>query len=239
MAGIHGKNATLRVSTTETIISGIELTGSNGGSFQIVAGSRDWRFDRDKTLIQFTTSAVQGTVDDVNDSNGVDINTQTRLVNYAAGAIHLGQHPAVHSGVFAMAVSMALTTIANLVGDARNFSVQVASDTLDSTVIGDSWKSFEDGIAGFEGSLDGLWVDSFWYKRAVSTLSGLIPRTILRMALDPKDATSYYQGTVIFPSFELSGGFDSVIDYTVPFQGRGPLDLVEADVPFFKIHPET
>ena len=239
MAGIHGKNATLRVSTTETILSGVELTGTNGGAFQAVSGSRDWKFDRNRTLIQFTTSAVQGLEDDVNDASGVDINTQTRLINYAGGAIHLGQHPAVHSGVFAMAVSMELTTIGNLVGDARNFSAQVAADTVDSTVIGDSWKSFEDGLAGFEGSLDGLWIDSFWYKRAMSTLSGLIPRTVIRMALDPKDASTYYQGAVIFPSFELSGGFDSVIDYTVPFQGRGPLDLIEADVPFFKIHETT
>lgn len=239
MAGIHGKNATLRISTTETVLSGVEMTGTNGGSFQVADGSRDWKFDRDRTLIQFTTSAVQGQEDDVNNASGVDINTQTRLINYAGGAIHLGQHPAVHSGVFAMGVSMELTQIGNLVGDARNFSAQVAADTLDSTVIGDAWKSFEDGIAGFEGSLDGLWIDSFWYKRAVSTLSGLIPRTVLRMALDPKDATTYYQGTVIFPTFELSGGYDSVIDYTVPFQGRGPLDLMEGGVPFFKIHETT
>lgn len=239
MAGIHGKNATLRVSTTETVLSGLALTGSNGGAFQAASGSRDWRFDRDRTLIQFTTSTVQGVDTDVQDSNGVDINTQTRLINYAGGAIHMGQHPAVHSGVFAMAVSMELTTIGNLIGDAKNFSAQVASDTVDSTVIGDSWKSFEDGISGFEGSLDGLMIDDFWYKRAISTLSGLIPRTVLRMAIDPKDVTTYYQGTVIFPSWELSGGFDSVIDYTVPFQGRGPLDLIEADVPFFKIHETT
>ena len=166
-------------------------------------------------------------------------NTQTRLINYAGGAIHLGQYPAVHSGVFAMAISMQLTQIANLIGDSRNFALSITNDTVDSTVIGEAWKSFEDGLTGFEGSLDGLVVDEFWYKRAVATLSGLLPRTVTRFQIDPKDANTYYQGTVIFPSFELSGGFDSVIEYSVPFQGRGPLDLIDAGNPFFKIHEVT
>jgi len=235
MAGIHGKNATLRVSTTETVLSGVEMTGANGGAFQLGASQRDWKFDRDTILIQFSDKAVQGLEADLDTS----INTQTRLINYAGGAIHLGQYPAVHSGVFAMATSMDLGTIGNLVGDARTFTSTIASDTVDSTVIGDSWKSFEDGLAGFEGTLDGLIIDEFWYKRAVATLSGLLPRTVLRMQIDPKDVNSYYQGTVIFPSFEFTGGFDSVIEYSVPFQGRGPLDLVIADSPFFKVHETT
>ena len=236
MAGIHGKNASIRVSTGETLISGVEMTGTNGGSFQVASSTqRDWRYDRENTLIQFANDAVQGLEVDVDTS----INTQTRLINYAAGAIHLGQYPAVHSGVFAMAISMDLSPIAALVGDSRNFSLSITSDTVDSTVIGESWKSFEDGLTGFEGSLDGLVVDEFWYKRAVATLSGLAPRTVTRFQIDPKDASTYYQGTVIFPSFELSGGFDSVIEYSVPFQGRGPLDLVDGGNPFFKIHEGT
>lgn len=240
MAGIHGKNAQLRVSTSETVISGVSMPGTNGSYFQVASTSqRDWRWDRDKVLIQFTTAAIQGSPSDVNGANGVRIGTQTRLINYAGGAIHLGQYPAVFSGVFAMAPAMDLSTIANLVGDARKFTVRVTSDTVDSTVIGDPWKSFEDGLAGFEGSLDGLHIDNFWYRQAVATLSGLIPRIVLRMQLDPKNLTSYYQGTVIFPSWEVTGGFDQVIERTMPFQGRGPLDLIQAGVPFFKVHETT
>lgn len=250
MAGIHGKNASIRVSTTETVISGVELLGIangvptantaiNGGYAQVLSeSSRNWKYDP-RTLIQFTTSTVQGNQAAANDANGVDINTQTRLINYAGGAIHLGQYPTVASGVFATAVSMTLTQVGNLVGDARNFTVTVTTDTVDSTVIGDVWRSYEDGILGFEGSLDGLHIDNFWYKQAVSTLSGLTPRIVLRMQLDPKNTNSYYQGTVIFPSFELSGGYDALIERSVEFQGRGPLDLIENGRPFFKVHETT
>jgi predicted secreted protein len=249
MAGIHGKNASIRVSTSETVISGVEMTTSPtpftpGGVFQVSAGNRDWKYDND-VLVQFTTGDEQGgdgaaiTTHSLTTTAGTTyqgINTQTRLINYAGGAIHMGQHPSVVSGVYAMATSMELSQVANLVGDARSFTVSVANDTVDSTVIGDSWKSFEDGLAGFEGSLDGLVVDEFWYKRSVSTLSGLLPRTVCRFQIDPKDATSYYQGTVIFPSFELTGGFDALVEYSVPFQGRGPLDLIDGGAPFFKVH---
>jgi hypothetical protein len=232
MAGIHGKNASIRVSTSQTLISGVAMTGTNGSYFQVVSGSRDWLYDRERTLIQFRNGTPQGSIANIDTS----INTQTRLINYAGGAIHLGQYPLVHSGVYAMALSMQLSQIANLVGDARSFTVSVSNDTVDSTVIGDSWKSFEDGLSGFEGTLDGLVIDEFWFKRAVSTLSGLLPRTVARFQIDPKDASSYYQGTVIFPSFELSGGFDAIVEYSVPFQGRGPLDLIDGGVPFFKVH---
>lgn len=232
MAGFHGKNATLRVSSNETVLSGVAATGSNGSYFQVASGSRDWKYDRDRTLIQFTSDAIQGYPADVDTSIG----TQTRLINYAGGAIHLGQHPGVHSGVFVMAVAMTLSAIGNLVGDNRQYECRITNDTVDSTVIGESWKSFEDGLAGFEGTLDGLWINSFWYKRAVTTLSGLIPRTVLRIGLDPRNQNTYYQGTVIFPEMSFSGGFDKVIEVSVPFQGRGPLDLIEANVPFFKMH---
>jgi hypothetical protein len=217
-------------------------TAINGGIAQVVSTSqRNWKYDP-RTLIQFNTSTAaggQGAANLVNNSDGVDIGTQTRLINYAGGAIHLGQHPTVASGVFAMAVSMELSTIGNLVGDARNFTVTINTDTVDSTVIGDVWRSYEDGIMGFEGSLDGLHIDDFWYKQAVSTLSGLAPRVVLRMQLDPKNLNSYYQGTVIFPSFELTGGYDALVERSVEFQGRGPLDLIDRGVPFFKVHETT
>lgn len=241
MAGIHGKNASIRVSTAETVISGVVMSPLSAGSrvFQVADGSRNWRYDRENTLIQFTTGNDQGSAALANDANGVDINTQTRLINYAGGAIHLGQYPTVASGVFAMATSMTLTTVANLVGDNRNFTATVSSDTVDSTVMGEAWKSFEEGLLGFEGSLEGLVIDNFWYKQAVQTLSGLAPRVVLRFQVDPKNANSYYQGTVVFPSFEITGGYDALVERSVDFQGRGPLDLIENGVPFFKVHATT
>ena len=247
MAGIHGKNASIRVSTTETAVSGVELTGTQGSYFQAPSNQRNWRYDRG-VWIQFNDNAAgpQGgdgaviTESSATQSDGYTaINTQTRLINYAGGAIHLGQHPDVVSGVYAMATSMQLSQVANLVGDARSFTVSVTNDTVDSTVIGDSWKQFEDGLSGFEGSLDGLVVDEFWYRRSIATLSGLLPRTVCRFQIDPTDASSYYQGTVIFPSFELTGGFDALVEYSVPFQGRGPLDLIQGGTPFFKTSETT
>lgn len=242
MAGIHGKNATLRVSTSESVLSGVLMgTSDDGGSpnqgqqFWVPNDSqRNWKYDRDRTLITFSTGVEQGG-DKVTDRIGV----QTRLINYAFGAIELGPYPAVVSGVFAQAVAMTLTSIGNLIGDARSFTLAVNSDTVDTTTMGESWKSFADGLAGFEGSLDGLYIDDFWYRQAVATLSGVIPQRVLRLAPNPADQDTYFQGTVIFPSWEITGGFDAAIEHTVPFQGRGPLDLVQNTAdgqrPFFNL----
>jgi hypothetical protein len=239
MAGIHGKNASLRISTSETVLSGVFACLLSPTSFiaQVPQGQRDWLYDVDRTFIR-SNDASGGAGDEADpDLVSINLNTKNRLINYAAGAVHIKSVPELsqlQSGVFIQAVSMSLTTVASLVGDARNFTVMVGNDTVDSTVIGDSWKQFEDGLTGFEGTIDGLVIDEFWFKRAVSTLSGLLPRTVLRMQIDPKRADSYYQGTVIFPSFEMTGGFDALVEYSVPFQGRGPLDAIVQGLPFFK-----
>lgn len=241
MAGIHGKNAELRVSTSETVLSGVSLgngedgasflnTARSGQQFQAQSTQRNWKYD-DFILIEFTQGAQQLTLADTDES----VNKQTRLINYAAGAVELGPYPGVVSGVFVRAHSMELSTVGNLVGDARSFTLSVATDTVDVTTIGEPWKSFADGLAGFEGSLDGLYIDEFWYKQAVATLSGVIPQRVLRFIPNPLAGNTYYQGTVIFPSWEITGGFDSAIEHSVPFQGRGPLDLVVAGEPFFNL----
>lgn len=247
MAGLHGKNAELRVSISETAISGVVTgqlgTGSSGNGveetlngitriFRAASGSRDWRYDKDRTLIQFSNKTAQGPATLVDTSIGV----QTNLINYAGGGIHLGQYPLVASGVYAMAVSMSLTTVGSLVGDARGYSVKVSSDTIDTTTIGETWATMAEGFQKFEGSLDGLYINDFWYKNATATLSGILPRRVLRFRPNPAKATTYYQGTAIFPSYELVGSQDSAIERKAEFKGVGPLDLVLNDAPWFTLN---
>ena len=226
MAGIHGKNAEIRVSTSENLLSGVLLGDVSAGGTANVAGAgqqfqmetasqRNWKYE-EFILIEFNQGAAQGNLDLVDES----INKQTRLINYAGGAVELGPFPGVISGVYVRAHSMELSSVANLIGDARSFTLSVTTDTVDTTTIGETWKGFADGLAGFEGSLDGLYIDEFWYKQAVATLSGVIPQRIVKFIPDPANGSTFFQGTCIFPSWEITGGFDAVIEHTVPFQGR-------------------
>lgn len=234
MTGFHGKAVEIRISTAETVISGVQLVGPISNAigqtriFQAPSTQRDWKYDEDRTLIQYTDGV----------GNPAYLNTQTRLINYAGGAVHFGNDPLVTSGLmFAQAVSMTLSTVGSLRGDSRSFKLNVASDTVDTTTMGQSWGTFATGLAKFDGSLDGLYVDDFWYKQACATLSGLIPTKVIRVRPNPAKGTTYYQGTVIFPSWELSGAFDAAISHTTPFNGRGPLDLIVESTPYFSINP--
>jgi predicted secreted protein len=238
MAGIHGKGVVIRISTAETLLSGQALAGPHTlGSisriFQVADSTkRDWLFDFENVLVEFDAdNSGSGGAGDVDTA----INHQSRLINYAGGAVHLGQHPDA-SGVYCRVKSMTLTTVASLIGDARNFTLSVSQDTEDTTVMGDAWKTSVDGLQGFEGSLDGLYVDDYWYSKAVATLSGVIPRKVARFIPNPAKATTYFQGTVIFPQWEITGGFDSVIEHSIPFQGRGPLDEIKDGNPYFNVH---
>lgn len=241
MAGLHGKNAELRIATAEVLLSDLRLGTDDDGAtysddghtynsitriFRAPTASQNWKYDRNNTSIKFT---------DLSTDTEIQINCQTRLINYAGGAIWLGQYPSV-SGVIAESVlSQTLSTIGSLIGDARQFTLSVSNDPLDSTTIGETWATFVEGLSKFEGSIDGLYIDDFWYKQAIASVSGIIPQKVLRLKPNPAYNSTYFQGAVIFPNWEISGGFDSVIEHTISFNGLGPLDhIIEGD-PFFQI----
>lgn len=254
MAGFHGKNAQIKLATTENVLTNYPLikigdplldtstdyvipgTGAPVlvGSGSVLMGGPNlnlghWRYGPSLTsaTLYYATGPASQTVD----ANGYHI-------NYGAGAVvgvsnTQGYRPV--SGIFS-GRSMQISTVASIVGSSRNISIDIDSETVDTTTMNESWRTQVEGIQGWSGSMDGLFIDETWYHYAVASLSGTIPRYVLEVRPDPAKPNLVYTGTAFFPTLNLSAGYDQAIQNNVTFQGIGPLNLIdENNKPYFGV----
>ncbi len=230
MAGVHGKNAELRISTAEARIGPVQMTLHTDATLAaqqvFEAPDKNWRYEARDEYDEAIVTYI---------SNGVEKQVDQRRLHHTEGAAWIP--PEDHAGLVAASVSgtytaLTMETVANLTTDDRSFELNTESDIVDTTTLNESFKTFVESIQGWTGSLDGLYRNPARFKLAIANASGIIPRKILRLKPRP-DHDTYFQGTVIFPNFNLSGGYDSAIERGIEFNGNGPLDLVEDGLPWF------
>lgn len=234
MAGVHGKNAELRISTAETRVGPVALVAHSNAALAAAgvfsAPDENLKFaargEADAAIFTYIAGAPL-TVKEL-DANSRDI-------HYATGSVRIppADFPTLVSGsVSGTYTSLTLETVANLACEDREFELNIEADIIDATTLCENFKTFVEGIQEWSGSLDGLYRDPDRYKLAVADASGIIPKKILRLKPRP-DKDTYFQGTAFFPTYGLTGGFDSLVERTVDFTGQGPIELVEDGLPFF------
>lgn len=116
-----------------------------------------------------------------------------------------------------------LTYNGTAVAKVSNWSFSSSVDTLETTVLTDSDRSYVPGLRQFSGS-----ATIFYYDDAPKPL---LQRIISTSAISESGVTlklgwgsKYIQGSVIITSGELSCAVGEVMQATVQFQFTGPLD---------------
>lgn len=225
MAGLHGKNAELRISVGETVESAIPLTQIGSSRiWQAASDKRNWKYGQGLTTVTVDLGATQEEIDPA-----------SPYVNYPGGAVCMPPHIDIGavSGVAVDATVMDLAGVSAKTGATRSFNVTIETEILDATVMGDTFKSKVMGIPDWTGALNGLYIDASLWGLAIAGLSGITPRKVLRFRPDPLAEDTYFQGVCIFPSHELSAGYDALEEENVNFEGDGPLQAIINGVPSF------
>ena len=232
MSGVHGRNCELRISTGETIRAGVALIPhpdpflASRGVFKSPDRNWKWVGKGEPGAARVTYESPAGITKEI-DSNSFNI-------HYADGSVRIPPEdlPGLVAGtVRADYVALQMEQIGNLLSDEREFELNLEAELVDTTTIGENYKSFAEGIGEWSGTLTGLYLNAERFKLA-QPVSGIIPRKNLRLRPRP-DQNTYWQGNVIFPKWGISGGFDSVIERSTEFTGSGPLDLIEDGKPVF------
>ena len=121
-----------------------------------------------------------------------------------------------------------LTYSGSQVAKVSNWSFSASVDTLETTVLTDSDRSYVPGLRQFSGS-----ATIFYYENGGSTApKPLLEKIISTSAIGESGVTlrlgwsssKYIQGSVIITSGELSCAVGEVMQATVQFQFTGPLD---------------
>jgi hypothetical protein len=122
-------------------------------------------------------------------------------------ANHSGSEGVVKIGTFTMA-------------ETRSYTLTETGDTIEDSVMGDSYRTFKTGMKSWTGS-----VVCFW-DETESAQSALTAGASVTLNLYPEGNAStdkYYTGTVLVTSIERSAAFDGMVEATFSFQGTGTL----------------
>lgn len=125
------------------------------------------------------------------------------------------------------AVSVAGTNLAAV----RNFSVDVVSDTIESTTMGNDTRQYLKGLSSYSGSAD-IYFDTTEFddstvSNALNPTSGAVGDAPIAMKLyiddDASNDVILWANTVIVTGFSVTSSMDGMVEASLSFQGSGAL----------------
>jgi len=122
-------------------------------------------------------------------------------------ANHSGSEGVVKIGTYTMA-------------ETRSYTLTETGDTIENSVMGDSYRTYAAGMKTFTGSIVCYWDET------ESAQGALTVGASVTLNLYPEGNAStdkYYTGTVLVTSIERSAAFDGMVEATFSFQGTGTL----------------
>ena len=118
-------------------------------------------------------------------------------------------------------IKLSSTTI----GELRNYALTHTSDTVEDSVLGDTYRSRLASMKSF--SVSG---DLYWDETDAGQLLITIGSSVT-LNLYPEGATTgdvYYSGAAIVTQFIVSAAFDGIIEGSIAFEGNGALSTLTA-----------
>ena len=108
-----------------------------------------------------------------------------------------------------------------VIAEIRTFSIEETADTLETTTMGDSARTYSPSLTQFTGS-----VDVFWDETDTSGQGALTIGAEVTINFYPEGATTgdtYYGGTAIVTGITINSSFDGLVEASLTLQGDGAL----------------
>ena len=122
----------------------------------------------------------------------------------------------------------AITLNGNSVAAVRNFSVDMTSDTIETTVMGTDVRTYIKGMSSFSGSADVFFdaADFDTYETTFNPTAGLVGASgvavKLYLAENYSSTNDYaFTGDVIVTGYTVNSSMDGMVEASISFQGTG------------------
>ena len=112
---------------------------------------------------------------------------------------------------------------ANTVAEVRNWSVDQSQDTVETTKLGDTVKTFKTTLSASSGTVDCFWDETDTTGQGAMTIGATVT-----LNLYPEGSTSgdtYYTGSAIITSVGVSQTHDGIVERTIGFQVSGAVTI--------------
>lgn len=110
---------------------------------------------------------------------------------------------------------------ANTIAEVRSWSVEQSGDTLETTTMGDTARSYLPSLTSFSGSMDVYLDETDTTGQGALTIGAVV--TINFYFEGETSGDTYYTGSVIVNSISRQASFDGLLEMSIGFQGDGAL----------------
>ena len=110
---------------------------------------------------------------------------------------------------------------ANTILELKSYAIEETGDTIETTALGDTSRTYVAGLKTFTGT-----IECYWDETDTTGQGALTSGSTVTLNLYPEGATTgdtYYSGSVIVTSIERTASFDGMVEATFAFQGTGTL----------------
>jgi len=116
-------------------------------------------------------------------------------------------------------VKISSTTI----GELRNYALSHSSDTVEDSVIGDTYRTRLATMKTWSASGDLYW-DETNAGQLLITIGSSVTLNLYPEGSDSGD--TYYSGSAIVTKFDVSASFDGIVEGSIAFEGNGALSTL-------------
>ena len=110
----------------------------------------------------------------------------------------------------------------------RTFSVEMTSDTIETTVMGTDVRTYVKGLSTYSGTADIYFDDSVFdtNEAAFNPTAGLVGGTPINVKFyisyaDGSGADTVFNGSAIVTGFTVNSSMDGMVEASISFQGSG------------------
>ncbi|MEG1520202.1 MAG: phage tail tube protein [Clostridia bacterium] len=118
-------------------------------------------------------------------------------------------------------VEIGTTTSKKVVG-IKNWSLELALDTLETTALGDDWKGYITGLKEWTASSDGDYLVPTDIDGQTALQQAFLNGTEVKVKLFV-DEKNYYAGSAYISGLSIEDPVDDVVNISIEFSGNGAI----------------
>lgn len=110
---------------------------------------------------------------------------------------------------------------ANAIAEIRSYSIEETGDTLETTTMGDTARTYTASLTSWSGSVDVYWDETDTTGQGALTVGAEVTLNVYPEGDSAAD--TYYTGTAIVTGVTKNASFDGLVEASVSLQGTGAL----------------
>lgn len=109
----------------------------------------------------------------------------------------------------------------NAIAEIRSYSIEETSDTLETTTMGDTARTYTPNLTSWSGSVDVYWDETDSTGQGALTVGAEVTLNVYPEGDSAAD--TYYTGAAIVTGVTKNASFDGLVEASVSLQGTGAL----------------